>query len=132
MNIQQKFHLKQTDHEISFYAYDIIKVEKITPEILQIYIPECSEFYADHVCKKENKPLVCCNCEKPHFQELYLDGWCVGDKHGFLNEDSYYAKLQTGIRVPVNKEIYDAWKQGWSKEPYPTDAKVYETRRAEW
>ena len=126
MNIQQKFHLKQTNHEISFHAYDIEKVEKITPGMLRIYIPECSEFYADHVCKKENKPLVCCNCEKPHFQELCLDGWYVGDKMGYLNKDSYYAQLQTGIRVPVNKEVYEAWKRGWGDEYYYSDSRVYE------
>lgn len=129
INIQQKFHLKQIDHEMSFYAYDIVKVDKIIPEMLEIFIPECSEFCVNHVCKKENQPLVCCNCEKPHFQELYLDGWCVGNQYGFLDEDSYYAQLQTGIRVPVNKEIYDAWKQGWENELFSTDSVAYELSR---
>lgn len=47
-----------------------------------------------------------------------MDGWHVGDRNGVLTDDSYYAMLQLGIRVPVCKEIYDAWKAGWSKEPY--------------
>lgn len=126
MKIYQKFHLKQTYHEIEFNAYDIEKIEKITPEILRIYIPECSEYYANHVCEKENKPLVCCNCDKPHFQELCLDGWYVGNRYGFLDEDSYYAQLQTGIRVPVNKEIYEAWQKGWTKEPWTSEDRIYE------
>lgn len=57
-------------------------------------------------------------------QELLLDGWYVGDKNGFLDENSYCAELQTGIRVPVDKKIYDAWIQGWEKEPY--NGLVYE------
>ena len=44
MNVQQKFHLKQTNHEISFYVYDIEKVDKITPYILsRIFVPECAD-----------------------------------------------------------------------------------------
>ena len=41
-----------------------------------------------------------------------LNGWNVGNKNGFLDENSYYAELQTGIRDPVDKKVYDAWKQG--------------------
>ena len=69
---------------------------------------------------------VCCQCCAPHLQELLLDGWYVGDKNGFLTDDSYYALLQTGIRVPVNKEIYREWKKGWSSKPSTQDDKVYE------
>ncbi len=53
-----------------------------------------------------------------------LNGWNVGNKNGFLDENSYYAELQTGIRVPVDKKVYDAWKQGWEKGPY--NGLVYE------
>ena len=49
----------------------------------------------------------------------------MGAHKGYPNED-YYALLQTGIKVPVNKEIYDAWKQGWDKESYSGDTDVYE------
>ena len=31
MNINQKFHLRQDNHEITFFAYDIDFVDKITP-----------------------------------------------------------------------------------------------------
>lgn len=75
---------------------------------------------------EENRPIVCCNCQKPHLQELLLDGWYVGDKHGFLTEDCYVAKLQTGIRVPVSKVVYDAWKVGFTKEPRTSNDIVYE------
>lgn len=43
-----------------------------------------------------------------------------------MTDDSYYALLQTGIRVPVNKEIYREWKKGWSSKPSTQDDKVYE------
>ncbi|MBQ4523457.1 MAG: hypothetical protein IJA10_10990 [Lachnospiraceae bacterium] len=128
MNINQEFHLKQTHHEINFFAYDIEKVEKITPyNLSRIFIPECSDRDTLKGCNQRNIKELCCKCHCPHLQELLLDGWYVGDKNGFLNDDSYYAELQTGIRVPVNKEIYDAWKQGWdSDEPHSSGSKVYE------
>lgn len=65
-------------------------------------------------------------CYSPHLQELLLDGWYVGNEHGFLDDNSYYAELQTGIRVPVDKTIYDAWIQGWEIEPY--NSVVYEIK----
>ena len=65
-------------------------------------------------------------CYIPHLQELLLDGWYVGNKNGFLDDNSYYAELQTGIRVPVDKRIYDAWSQGWEIEPY--NGVVYEIK----
>lgn len=125
MNINQRFQLKQTYHEITFFAYDIENVEKITPyNLSKIFIPECSDRDITKGCDQRNIKELCCECYVPHLQELLLDGWYVGNKNGFLDDDSYYAMLQTGIRVPVNKEIYDAWKQGWSKEPY--EDTVYE------
>ena len=106
MKICQKFHLKQMYHEITFYAYDIEKIEKITPyNLSRIYVPECID-RANKRCDFWKVKEVCCQCCAPHLQELLLDGWYVGDKNGFLTDDSYYALLQTGIRVPVNKEIY--------------------------
>ena len=74
---------------------------------------------------KEQKKFVA-SAHTPHHQELLLDGWYVGDKNGFLTDDSYYALLQTGIRVPVNKEVYEEWKKGWADEPTTDDDKVYE------
>lgn len=111
MNIQQEFHLKQMYHEITFRAYDIEKIEKITPyNLSRIYVPECID-RANKRCDFWKVKEVCCQCCAPHLQELLLDGWYVGDKNGFLTDDSYYALLQTGIRVPVNKEIYREWKK---------------------
>lgn len=127
MNIQQEFHLKQNYHEIRFFAYDIEKVDKITPyNLSKIFVPECSDRDTDEGCCQRNIKELCCECSVPHLQELLLDGWYVGDKNGFLNDDTYYALLQTGIRVPVNKEVYEAWKNGWSNEPYPSNSEVYE------
>jgi len=129
MNINQEFHLKQTYHEITFFAYDIEKVEKITPyNLSRIFVPECSDRDTNKGCDQRNIKELCCECYTPHLQELLLDGWYVGDKNGFLNDDSYFALLQTGIRVPVNKEIYEVWKQGWSNEPYESKNSIYELK----
>ena len=126
MKICQKFHLKQMYHEITFYAYDIEKIEKITPyNLSRIYVSECID-RANKRCDFWKVKEVCCQCCVSHLQELLLDGWYVGDKNGFLTDDSYYALLQTGIRVPVNKEIYREWKKGWSSKPSTQDDKVYE------
>lgn len=127
MKICQKFHLKQMYHEISFYAYDIEKIEKITPyNLSRIYVPECTDRDTYKGCDLQGTKEICCQCYTPHHQELLLDGWYVGDKNGFLTDDSYYALLQTGIRVPVNKEVYEEWKKGWADEPTTDDDKVYE------
>lgn len=88
-------------------------------------MPECVD-RANKRCDFWKVKEVCCQCCAPHLQELLLDGWYVGDKNGFLTDDSYYALLQTGIRVPVNKEIYREWKKGWSSKPSTQDDKVYE------
>ena len=77
-------------------------------------------------CDLQGTKEICCQCYTPHHQELLLDGWYVGDKNGFLTDDSYYALLQTGIRVPVNKEVYEEWQKGWADEPTTDDDKVYE------
>ena len=127
MKNNQKFHLKQCQHEISFFACDIEIVEKITPyNLSRIFVPECSERDSSKGCDQQKVKEICCFCHAPHFQDLFLDGWCVGDKNGFLTDDSYYALLQTGIRVPVNKEIYEEWKNGWTNEEGVSDDKVYE------
>lgn len=127
MNINQEFHLKQSKHEISFYANDIEKIGKITPyNLSRIYVPECSDRDTLKGCDQRKIKELCCMCHTPHLQELLLDGWYVGNQHGFLDDDSYFALLQTGIRVPVNREIYNAWCQGWSNEPYSNDNLVYE------
>lgn len=127
MKIYQEFHLKQTYHEIRFFAYDILEICRITPyNLSKIFVPECGYRDTTKGCDFRDIKGQCCVCYAPHLQELWLDGWIVGDKYGFLNDDSYYAKLQTGIRVPVNKEIYDAWKEGWSTEPHCSDDKIYE------
>ena len=127
MNINQEFHLKQTYHEITFFAYDIEKVEKITPyNLSKIFVPECAGRDSKSGCDQRNIKEVCCLCYIPHLQELLLDGWYVGNKNGFLDDNSYYAELQTGIRVPVDKRIYDAWSQGWEIEPY--NGVVYEIK----
>lgn len=100
MKICQKFHLKQMYHEITFYAYDIEKIEKITPyNLSRIYVPECAD-RANKRCDFWKVKEVCCQCCAP--------------------------QLQTGIRVPVNKEIYREWKKGWSSKPSTQDDKVYE------
>lgn len=119
MNINQKFHLRQDNHEITFFAYDIDFVDKITPyNLSKIYVPDCETRDIKGGCDQRGIKELCCVCSAPHYQELLMDGWYVGDRNGVLTDDSYYAMLQSGIRVPVCKEIYDAWKAGWSKEPY--------------
>jgi len=127
MKNMQEFHLKQTNHEITFFAYDIEKVEMITPENLsKIYIPECSKLNGyDDDCKSANIQK-CVNCPIPHFQELLIDGWYVGDKNGQLTDNCYVAYLQTGIRVPVNAEVYEAWLYGFTDEPRYSNDAVYE------
>lgn len=125
MNINQEFHIKQTHHEITFFAYDIDKIEKITPyNLSKIFIPECAERDCKSGCDQRNIKEACCVCCSPHLQELLLDGWYVGNEHGFLDDNSYYAELKTGIRVPVDKMIFDAWSQGWEIKPY--NGLVYE------
>lgn len=127
MGINQKFHIKQIHHEITFYAYDIEKIDKITSYVLsRIYVPECLKRDNKTGCNKRNIKEICCTCHIPHLQELLMDGWYVGNKKGFIDEDSYYAELQAGIRVPVDKKIYDAWIQGWEIEP--DNGSVYEIR----
>ncbi|MBQ8218415.1 MAG: hypothetical protein IJZ79_01360 [Bacilli bacterium] len=127
MKNMQEFHLKQTYHEITFYAYDIEKIEIITPEHLsKVFIPECSKVNGhDNDCKPNNM-LACVNCQFPHFQELLIDGWYVGNKYGQLTDNCYVAYLQTGIRVPVNKEVYEAWLSGFSDEPRYSSDSIYE------
>lgn len=128
MKLMQEFHLKQENHEIRFWAYDIESIEKITPyNLSRIFIPECSERDCyEKGCGQKNIPEICCQCYSPHLQELLLDGWYVGDKNGFLSDDCYVAKLQTGIRVPVPKAVYDAWKDGFTKEHGTSGDGVYE------
>lgn len=129
MNINQEFHLKQAYHEITFFAFDIEKVEKITPyNLSKIYVPECSDRDTVKGCDQKCVKELCCSCYSPHLQELLMDGWYVGDKNGRLTEDSYFAKLQTGIRVPVNREVFEVWQQGWSNESYRSDNPVYELK----
>lgn len=55
-----------------------------------------------------------------------MDRWYVGNRNCVLTEDCYAAKLQTGIRVPVPKAVYDAWKAGFTKEPRTKYDIVYE------
>jgi len=46
---------------------------------------------------------ICAFCDyKFKIEELLVDGFYVED-------DDYIAYLQTGIRVPVSKEIYEEW-----------------------
>lgn len=127
MKIYQEFHLKQYYHEITFHAYDIENIKRITPyDLSKIYVPECWKRDWDEGCYKRVVKELCCCCPVGHNQELLLDGWYVGDKYGFLNDDSYFASLQTGIRVPVNKEVYEEWRKGWTNEGWTSDDKVYE------
>lgn len=130
MKLMQEFHLKQENHEIRFWAYDIELVEKIDVHNLsRIYIPECaniSSYGKSCIHPAGYIPYVCLNCEAPHFQELLIDGWYVGDKNGGLTDGCYVATLQTGIRVPVPKLIYDAWKDGFSSSGYISDDYVIE------
>lgn len=127
LNIHQEFHLKQSHHEITFFAYDILKIDRITPyDLSEIFILECSDRDTTKGCKVRNQKELCCKCYVPHFQELLLDGWYVGNKDGFLDDNSYYAQLRIGIRVPVNKDVYEEWKKGWDEESYSGRRIIYE------
>ena len=56
----------------------------------------------------------CIICKKPRHIEILLDGW-------YLNEDIkniYIAYLQTGIRVPVTRLIFESWKVGFDNLEY--------------
>lgn len=116
MNIYQKFHLRQGSHEITFSADEIEKVEKMTPyKLSRIYIPECSCRDTSKGCDQQNIPQLCCMCYESHLQECYLDGWQVC-MSGRIEDDDYVATLCTGLRVPVKKNVFDAWMKGWDKD----------------
>ena len=95
-----------------------------------MFIPECARknCCGTKKCDKDVNIHNCVNCKEPHFQELLIDGWYVGNKYGFLDDNSYIAYLQTGIRVPVNREIYDAWVNGFTDEPGCSKDMVYEIK----
>ena len=116
----QPFKLIQSNHSIFFLAYDIEKCEKITPESLsRIYVSECEKVSLGGINNCNPKKVTqCVNCDTPHFQDFYIDGWVVRNKNGMLDDDCYVATLQTGIRVPVPKYVYLAYLQGFSDEPY--------------
>lgn len=61
-------------------------------------------------CNQRNIKKFCCLCYTPHRQESLLDGWHVGDKNGFLNDDSYFALSQKGIHITVNKKVYELYE----------------------
>jgi len=128
MKICQGFLCKQENHIITFRAYDIEKIEKIKPEMLsRIFVPECSDrdCYPKNCDKITGSVLNCVNCERPHFQELLIDGWYVGNENGFLDDNSYVASLQTGIRVPIDKTIYDTWVNGFTNESMSFEDPIY-------
>ena len=111
MKISQQIEVIQPYHGIEFSAGDINKVVPFNREMLTAYfIPECSERdYFKGKCK-ENPREDCkyCNHGFKH-EELLVDGFYVQD-------DSYIAYLQKGIRVPVPKVIYDEYIKGFEKD----------------
>ena len=89
MNIQQEFHLKQMYHEITFRAYDIEKIEKITPyNLSRIYVPECIDrannrnYYIRDMNGKTHVQALC--CEKPTEENVKkaIDRFIKGKEEG--------------------------------------------------
>ena len=103
--------------------------------VKKIYVTECEKRDDGKGCNESNS-LKCVNCKENHLQELFIDGWYVGNRELFidgryvsnryneLDDNSYIATLRRGIRVPVNKEIYDAWKKGFTNEANGFDDKI--------
>ena len=106
MDINKKIEVNQMNHQISFYFYDIKNIVPFRKDMCTAYfIPECAE--RDHYngkCFKE-KQNICVFCDyKFKIEELLIDGF-------YIEDEDYIAYLQTGIRVPVSKEIYEEWKK---------------------
>lgn len=111
MDRNKEFTVNQTNHQIKFHMYDINKIEPFRRYMCTAYfLPECTErdtFKGECVDKpKEN----CIDCKhKNKLEELLIDGWYVTD-------DDYIAYLQTGVRVPVKREVYYEWRSGIERE----------------
>lgn len=90
---------KQDKHSIIYSLDDVIEAGEITPyNVTYIEITECGDMW----CVSRQVPQACATCFYPHKQKVFMDGWEVK-----LDVDKYYVKLKTGIRVPVDKEVYD-------------------------
>lgn len=90
---------KQDKHSIIYSSDDVIEAGEITPySVTYIEIAECDDIQ----CVSRRTPQACVTCFYPHKQRVFMDGWEVR-----LDVDKYYVKLKTGIRVPVDKEMYD-------------------------
>lgn len=89
---------EQKSHSIEFEPKDVLEVGKITPyNVSNIIISGCDDAQCAHKKVKE----ICAQCSYPHEQKVYMDGWEIN-----LDCDSYYARLSTGIRVPVDTAVY--------------------------
>lgn len=107
MNINQEFQVNQTNHQIKFHMYDINKIIPFHRHMCTAYfIPECSErgTYKGKCNDKSKENCKYCD-NKNKIEELLIDGFYVED-------NDYIAYLQTGVRVPVNREVYDIWRSG--------------------
>ena len=111
MDINEKIKIHQINHQITFYFYDIKNIVPFRRDMCTAYfVPACSERnHCNGKCFKQ-KQNICAFCDyKFKIEELLVDGFYVKD-------DDYIAYLQTGIRVPVSKEIYEDWKKYSTKE----------------
>jgi len=111
MNINKEVQVNQTNHQIKFYMYDINKVLPFRRHMCNAYfLSECSErgTYKGECNDKPKEECIYCK-NKNKLEELLIDGFYVTD-------DDYIAHLQTGIRVPVTREVYEEWKSSIERE----------------
>ena len=104
MDINEQIQINQTNHQIKFYFYDINNIIPFKKDMYTAYfLPQCTERdYYNGKCF-DNKQNICAFCNHENkLEELLIDGFYVRD-------DDYIAYLQTGIRVPVSKDIYEEW-----------------------
>ena len=138
MNYQQQFEIKQCYHKIKFFAFDIVNIERYEVGMENAnYVAECMGKcsiiaqpygFGMPISSDKCQPILqkhpeCIRCQELHFNEVYIDGFCIDVNDYNWNERPYIATLQTGIRVPVTNEIYDAWKQGWENKAVSSKVK---------
>jgi len=104
MNKTQEIKINQINHKIRFYLYDINDIQPFKKDMCTAYfLPECTERdYYNGKCFEE-KQGICAYCNhKSKIEEFLVDGF-------YVENNDYIAYLQTGIKVPVSKEVYEEW-----------------------
>ncbi len=120
MNYLQRLEINQFNHQIAFHPYDILKIERYEIGMEDaIFVSECEEPF----CHKENTPKDCIKCDFSHFNEIYINGFCINVNIHDWEYRPYIATLQTGIKVPINEEVYYDYIRTLEFKPISTEIK---------